>query len=106
MWFTGGETSSYPGSQPRWRAMRGDTFLPGSWPPFPGFAPWANFTSASAARAAVIGVTVKRAPAYWMLRLPSGPPMRDLSNPPSPLFAIGPMPAGAGTPARRNLARQ
>ena len=79
--------------------MRGATFLPGSWPPLPGFAPWANFTSASAALAAVIGVTVKRAPAYWMLRLPSGRPMRALSNPPSPLFAIGPIPGGSATPS-------
>ncbi len=72
----------------------------------PGLAPWANFTSASAARAAVIGVTVKRAPAYWMLRLPSARPMRALSKPPSPLFANGPIPAGTGTPARRKRIRQ
>ena len=30
--------------------MRGETFLPGSWPPLPGLAPCANFTSHSAAR--------------------------------------------------------
>ena len=66
------------------RRSAATTFLPGSWPPLPGLAPWANLTSASAARAAVIGVTVKRAPAYWMLRLPSARPMRALSKPPSP----------------------
>ena len=53
------------------RDARARPSCPGSWPPLPGFAPCANFTSASAARAAVMGVTVKRAPAYWMLRLPS-----------------------------------
>ncbi len=106
MWFTGGETSSYPAAHPRWWAMRGDTFLPGSWPPLPGFAPWANFTSASSARAAVMGVIVKRAPAYCTLRLPSRPPIRVLSKPPSPLLATGPMPSGRGRPARLNFIRQ
>ena len=59
-----------------------------------------------AARAAVMGVTVKRAPAYWMLRLPSARPIRVLSKPPSPEFANGPIPAGTGTPPRRKRIRQ
>jgi hypothetical protein len=80
--------------------------LPGSWPPLPGLAPCANFTSASAARAAVMGVMVKRAPAYWTLRLPSRVPTRALSNPPSPLLATGPMPSGRGRPVRPNFIRQ
>ena len=42
-WCGGGEIKVTPGTENRNLAINGDTLSPGSWPPSPGFAPWATF---------------------------------------------------------------
>lgn len=42
-WCGGGEMRETPGVEWRIRAMSASTLCPGSWPPSPGFAPWATF---------------------------------------------------------------
>ena len=46
-WCGGGEISVTPLVECRRRAIRSVTFIPGSWPPSPGFAPCATLISSS-----------------------------------------------------------
>src|SRR3982750_4361513 len=48
-WCGGGEMSPTPGVAWRVLAIHGHTLLPGSWPPSPGFAPWAILICRSSA---------------------------------------------------------
>ena len=40
-WWGGGEIRPTPGVEFLTSATHGQTFLPGRFPPWPGFAPWA-----------------------------------------------------------------
>ena len=68
---------------------------PGSWPPSPGFEPWAILISSWSARARYAAVTPNRADATCLIRAswrrPSGPGAYHAgSSPPSPVFAAPP----------------
>ena len=68
---------------------------PGSWPPSPGFEPWAILISSWSARARYVAVTPNRAEATCLIRAsrrrPSGPAAYHAgSSPPSPVFAAPP----------------
>ena len=68
---------------------------PGSWPPSPGFEPWAILISSWSARARYVAVTPNRAEATCLIeasrRSPSGPGAYQAgSSPPSPVFAAPP----------------
>src|SRR5260370_49043 len=80
--------SCWPGWAWRRRAIRFVTFIPGSWPPSPGFEPCAILISSSSARFKYRGVTPNRADATCLTRLSRrGPPSSSYmsgSSPPSP----------------------
>src|SRR5438034_3669759 len=68
-WCGGGEMSGTPGTECRSRAISAVTLCPGSWPPSPGFEPWAILISSSSARIRYCVVTPKRADATCLIRL-------------------------------------
>src|SRR5213594_3310948 len=74
-WCGGGEISGTPGTECRRRAMRAVTLWPGSWPPSPGFDPWAILISSSSARTRYEVVTPKRAEATCLMRLSARSPL-------------------------------
>ena len=68
---------------------------PGSWPPSPGFDPWAILISSWSALARYVAVTPNRADATCLIRAswrrPSGPGRYQAgSSPPSPVLALPP----------------
>jgi len=67
-WCGGGEIRGTPGFDRRKPAMYGDTFLPGSCPPSPGFAPCAILISSCSALTRNCGVTPKRPEATCLMR--------------------------------------
>src|SRR6478735_8106101 len=69
-WCGGGEISPTPGVECRSRAMRSSTLWPGSWPPSPGFAPWAILICSWSASTRYGAVTPKRADATCLLAEP------------------------------------
>ena len=71
------------------------TLRPGSWPPSPGFEPWAILISSWSARARYSAVTPNRAEATCLIfesvARPSSPGAYQAgSSPPSPVFAAPP----------------
>src|SRR5919204_587448 len=56
-WCGGGEINATPGDVWRSRAISSETLWPGSWPPSPGFDPWAILIWSSSAKARYSGVT-------------------------------------------------
>src|SRR4030095_9966731 len=60
-WCGGGEIRPTPGVEWRTSAIQGYTLWPGSWPPSPGFAPWAILICSSSAVTGYSLVTPKRA---------------------------------------------
>ena len=71
------------------------TFRPGSWPPSPGFEPWAILISSWSARARYSAVTPKRADATCLIFASVGRPSSPGayhagSSPPSPVLAAPP----------------
>ena len=94
-WCGGGEIRPTPGVECRSRAMRSSTLWPGSWPPSPGFAPWAILICSWSASTRYCAVTPKRADATCLIaerrRLPSGSGIeRAASSPPSPVLERAP----------------
>src|ERR1043166_3814432 len=100
-WWGGGEISPTPGVECRVAAIHGYTLLPGSWPPSPGFAPWAILIWRSSALTRYSLVTPNRPdatcltallrdspclPALLRPRWYGGPP----PPPPSPVLALPP----------------
>ena len=100
-WCGGGEISPTPGVEYRVRAIHGYTLCPGSWPPSPGFAPWAILIWMSSAltryslgdaepagrdlldgAAPEVAVVVRREPAG------SSPPSPVLDRPPIRFMAM------------------
>jgi len=67
-WWGGGEMRPTPGWVNRSRAISALTLWPGSWPPSPGFEPWAILMFSSSAKAQYSGVTPKRPDAICLMR--------------------------------------
>src|SRR3981189_120685 len=67
-WCGGGEISPTPGCVWRRRAISPLTLWPGSWPPSPGFDPWAILMLNSSANAQDSGVTPNRPDAICLMR--------------------------------------
>ena len=90
-WCGGGLIIVMPGCPRRRLAISSVTFAPGSWPPSPGFEPWAILISSCSARARYAAVTPNRAEATCLTaesrRSPFGPGTYHAgSSPPSPVF--------------------
>ena len=66
-WCGGGEISVTPGVECRSRAISLVTFIPGSWPPSPGLAPWATLISSSSQALRYSAVTPKRPDATCLI---------------------------------------
>ena len=91
-WCGGGEISPTPAVACRVRATHGYTFVGGSWPPSPGFAPCASLIWMSSALVRYRLVTPKRPDATCLIALRrSGSRSRSTSSPPSPVFDLPPM---------------
>ena len=85
-----------PGVEWRTRAMTASTLCPGSWPPSPGFAPWAILIWTSSALTRYSAVTPNRPEATCLIAERSESPFgsgrkRADSSPPSPVFDLPPM---------------
>src|SRR3954463_12103490 len=94
-WCGGGEMRPTPGVECRVFAIHGYTLLPGSWPPSPGFAPWAILIWMSSAFVRYSDVTPNRPDATCFTadrrRSPFGSrSKRSASSPPSPVFDFPP----------------
>ena len=89
-WCGGGEISATPGWVCRSRAISSVTLWPGSWPPSPGFEPWAILIWSSSAKAAYSGVTPKRPEATCLIGELRSVAVAVGSSPPSPEFARAP----------------
>src|SRR3954465_12402132 len=94
-WWGGGEMRPTPGVECRTRAIHGYTLAPGSWPPSPGFAPWAILICSSRALTRYWLVTPKRPEATCLMALFFESPLvsgryRAGSSPPSPVFDLPP----------------
>src|SRR5580698_7286110 len=90
-WCGGGEMSPTPGVEYRVLAIHGYTLCPGSWPPSPGFAPWAILICRSSALTRYSLVTPNRPDATCLTaerrRSPLGSGLnRSGSSPPSPVL--------------------
>ncbi len=68
-WCGGGLMSPTPGVALRVFAIHGWTFLPDSWPPSPGLAPWAILIWMASAVARYSLVTPKRPEATCLMAL-------------------------------------
>ncbi len=95
-WCGGGEISPTPGVELRVRAIQGQTFCPGSWPPSPGLAPWLILICRSSALTRYSPVTPKRPDATCLIALRRRSPFssgvkRSASSPPSPVLERPPM---------------
>src|ERR1700685_1118035 len=90
-WCGGGEISPTPGVEYLVLAIQGYTLWPGSWPPSPGFAPWAILIWMSSALTRYSLVTPNRPEATCLTaerrRSPLGSGLnRSGSSPPSPVL--------------------
>ena len=85
-----------PGVESLSRAISSDTLKPGSWPPSPGFAPWAILISISRQWLRYSAVTPKRAEAICLVADDALSPLsrgskRSRASPPSPLQDAAPI---------------
>src|ERR1700749_4378803 len=95
-WWGGGEISPTPGVEDRVLAIHGYTLFPGSWPPSPGFAPWAILICSSEALTRYSLVTPNRPEATCLiagfLLSPFGIGTYGAeSSPPSPVLLLPPI---------------
>ena len=90
-WCGGGEIRPTPGVACRVLAIHGHTLLPGSWPPSPGFAPWAILICRSSALTRYSLVTPNRPLATCLTaERRAGSCSRSTSSPPSPVLDLPP----------------
>src|SRR2546421_9906750 len=90
-WCGGGEISPTPAVECRVRAIHGYTLFGGSWPPSPGFAPWAILICRSLACTRYSLVTPNRPLATCLIaERRAGGESRAASPPPPP--GVGPPP--------------
>src|SRR3990170_3761 len=94
-WCGGGEIRPTPGVEYRVLAIHGYTLAPGSWPPSPGFAPWAILIWRSSALVRYSDVTPKRPEATCLTAERRRSPLasgrnRTGSSPPSPVLDLPP----------------
>ena len=95
-WCGGGEISVTPGVEWRSRAISAVTFMPGSCPPSPGFAPCATLISSSSQAFRYSAVTPKRPDATCLILAlglsPFGSGVKCAgSSPPSPESDLAPI---------------
>ena len=95
-WCGGGEINVTPLVEWRKRAIRSVTFIPGNWPPSPGFAPCATLISSSSHWFRYSAVTPKRPEATCLILADGLSPFGSGwkcagSSPPSPLSDFAPM---------------
>src|ERR1043166_4042266 len=96
-WCGGGEMRPTPAVGPRVLATHGETLVPGSWPPSPGFAPCAILIWSSFALTRYSLVTPKRPDATCLIAEFFESPCalvqvkRAGSSPPSPVLDLPPM---------------
>src|SRR3954453_885 len=91
-WWGGGEIRPTPGVEYRTSAIHGYPFCPASWPPSPGFAPWAILIWMSVQLTRYSLVTPNRPDATCLIAERfDGSWRRTGSSPPSPVLDLPPM---------------